>query len=169
MQNHAISAPANLYPLPSPRPGHRFVPAKVGHRNAASVIVLIEDPLWCTEDHVAEPVVDVADVMHRTDAEGFGVTSFVRNIKAHELYAYIEADPTGDAAMKAAHVVVEDGGNEYSYLTPAMADELADKVVGFASHLRTLARQVRQANQVTGDSDVDMDEALRRIRSGGAA
>lgn len=160
---------SNLYPLPTPRPGHRFVPAKVGHSNAASVIVLIEDPVWCTEDHIAEPVRDLVDIMHRSEPSGFGVHSFVRNIRTHELYAYMESDPVAtDAAMKAAHVVIEDGGNEYSYLTPAMAEELADRVVGFASHLRSLARAVRQANQTTGDSDPDMDEALRRVREGGA-
>lgn len=159
---------SNVYPLPTPRPGYRFVPAKVGHTNDLSVIVLIEDPVWCVEDHVAEPVRDVADVMHRSEPSGFSVHSFVRNIRTNELYAYMEADPVAsDASMKAAHVVVEDGGNEYSYLTPAMAEELADKVVGFASHLRSLARSVRQANQTTGDTD--MDEALRLVRQGGAA
>lgn len=169
MAQSAISTPANLYPIPSPRPGHRFVPAKIGATTATSVIVLIEDPVWCTEDHVAEPVRDLVDVMHRSEASGFGVQSFIRNIPTHELYAYIEADPVADKReMKAAHVVVEDGGNEYSYLTPAMADELADRVVGFASHLRSLARAVRQANQTTGDSDPDMDEALRQVRQGGA-
>jgi hypothetical protein len=168
MAQHAIST-SNLYPIPQPKPGHRFVPAKVGRTNATSVIALIEDPLWCTEDHVEEPVRDLADIMHRSAPQGFGVHSFLKDIPDHELYAYIEADPVANKpAMKAAHIVVEDGSNEYSYLTPAMADELADKVVGFASQLRALARSVRQANQAAGDSDPDMDEALRRVRGGRA-
>lgn len=164
MQNTVASA---VHPSPVVKPGHRLVPAKVGRSEQTSVIVYIEDPTWCTEDHVAEPVRDIEDIMHRSEPAGFGVLSFSHNIPDHELYAYIEADPLADKpVMKAAHIVVEDGGNEYSYLTPAMADELADKVVGFAAHLRHLARDVRQANQTSGDSAPDMDEALRRVRVG---
>lgn len=170
MAKSAISTP-NLYPLPTPKPGHRFVPAKVGHTNATSVIVLIEDPLWCTEDHVDEPVRDVSDVMHRGNAEGISVPSFAFASYPHQLYAQIESDPVAtDPRLKAAHVVIEDGGgNNQAYLTPEMVDALADEAISFASYLRSLARTVRQANQTAGDSDPDMDEALRRVRQGGVA
>jgi hypothetical protein len=170
MAQSAISTP-NLYPLPTPKPGHRFVPAKVGRSNATSVIVLIEDPMWCTEDHLGEPVRDVSDVMHRGEPDGLSVPSFAFAPYPHQLYAQIESDPVAtDPRLKAAHVMIEDGGgNNQAVLTPEMVDALADEVISFASYLRSLARQVRQANQVTGDSDPDMYEALRRVREGGVA
>ncbi|MDX3582006.1 DUF6907 domain-containing protein [Streptomyces europaeiscabiei] len=161
---------ANLYPLPTPKPGHRFAPAKVGATNDASVIVLIECPTWCAEDHVDEPVRHVEDIMHRSGAEGFLVHSFIRERRTHELFAYVEADPVAEnPLMRDAHVVVEDGGNEFGYLTADMAEQLADKIVGFASHLRHLARTARLANQTAAGPDPDMDEALRRVREGRTA
>lgn len=157
---------ANLYPIPSPRPGHRFVPAKVGATNATSVIVLIEDPVWCTEDHVDEPVRDLSDIMHRSDADGLKVPSFAFAPYPHQLWAQIECDPVAtDPRLKAAHVTVTDGGgNNTAHLTPDMVDALADEAIAFASYLRSLARTARLANQTAGDSDPDMDEALRRVR-----
>lgn len=169
MANHAISTPANVYPLPEPKPGHRFVPAKVDATNATSVIVLIEDPTWCTEDHVDEPVRDLADIMHRGDTASVNVPTFGYGAYPVQLHAWLEADPVAaDPAFRAAHVTVQDvGGNEYAHLTPDMAEKLADEVIGFASELRHQARIARQANQATTSSDPDMDEALRRVRQGG--
>lgn len=164
---------ANLYPIPSPRPGYRFVPAKVGHTNDTSVIVLIEDPVWCTEDHMNDPVLGVEDVMHRGDAEYVTVTTgvtFADSPVTHRLFAYLESDPVATNPMlHAAHVTVEDGhGAEFAFMTPDMAEKLADDFIGFASHLRHLARTARQANQASGDSDPDTNEALHRVRQGGA-
>ncbi|MFE2815344.1 DUF6907 domain-containing protein [Streptomyces nigra] len=158
---------ANLYPIPSPRPGYRFVPAKVGATDDTSVIVLIEDPVWCTEDHIGEPVGDLADVMHRGDAAKVCVPTFGYGAYPVQVFSWIEADPVAkDPAFRAAHIAVQEGGgNDASHLTPDMAERLADEVIGFASELRHQARIARLANQTAaGDSAPDMDEALRRVR-----
>lgn len=170
MANHAISTPSNVYPLPTARPGHRFVPAKVGATNDASVVVLIEDPLCCTEDHLDDPVRDLSDLMHRGDTASVYVPTFGYGAYPVQMHAAVEVDPVAsDPQFRAAHVTVQDvGGGAYSYLTDEMAERLADEMVGFASQLRHQARAVRLHNQTVVDSDPSMDEALRRVRGGAA-
>ena len=160
--------PSNVATFPAITPGHRLVPARVGRTNDTSVIVYVECPNWCTQDHVAESVGDAVDISHSSGSEGLYVRSLLKTTPTHELFAAIQSDPVAsDPRLRAAHIVVEDGGNDYAHLTPEMAEDLADKAVSFASHLRHLARTARLHNAV-GDSDVDMDEALRRV-SGGVA
>lgn len=156
--------PTNVHPFPAIAPGHRLVPARVGRTNDTSVIVYVECATWCTVDHVAEPVGDAVDISHTSDPEGLYVRSLLKTTPTHELFAALQTDPVAsDPRLRQAHIVVEDGGNEYAHLTPEMADELADKAVSFASHLRSLARTARLHN-TAGDSDPDMDEALRRVQ-----
>lgn len=160
---------ANLYPLPSPKPGHRFVPAKVGATNATSIICLIECPTFCGEDHVAESVRNVEDVTHVSAAPGVSIGSFLQRGPHHQLWATVQTDPVAaDPRLSSAHVVVEDQDGDFAYLTPEMAEAYADDLIGFASELRHLARTASLHNQANGDSDPDMDEALRRVRQGGA-
>ncbi|WP_328449838.1 hypothetical protein OG780_19265 [Streptomyces sp. NBC_00386] len=153
---------------PTVKPGYRLMPATVGRTNATSVTVYIECPTWCTEDHVDEPVRDIEDVMHRGDIAAVYVPTFGYGAYPIQMHATVESDPVAtEPEFKAAHITVQDaGGNSYSHLTPEMAERLADEVVGFAAQLRHQARTCRLANQVTGDSDPDMDEALRRVRLG---
>lgn len=164
----------NVHPFPAVKPGFRLVPAKVGHSNDTSVIAYIECPNWCTEDHVKESVVDIADVMHRGDAATVsvltGIEHQLRKV-THQLFAYLESDPVAPRGnlMNSVHIAVEDGGNEYAFMTPEMAESLADEMIGFASDLRHQARTARLANQTNGDSDPDMGEALCRVREGGVA
>ncbi|WP_319054111.1 DUF6907 domain-containing protein [Streptomyces europaeiscabiei] len=158
---------ANLYPLPTPKPGHRFVPAKVGATNATSIICLIECPTFCVEDHVAEPVRHVEDIIHVSTAPGVATASFLQHGPHHQVWATVQTDPVAaDPRLSSAHIVVEDQGGEYAHLTPEMAEAYADSLIGFASELRHLAREARLHNQANGDSDPDMDEALRRVRGG---
>ncbi|MFB7500061.1 hypothetical protein ACFC09_36180 [Streptomyces sp. NPDC056161] len=158
----------NIHPFPAVMPGHSLVPARVGRANDASVIVYVECPNWCTVDHVTDPVADAVDISHISDSEGLYVRSFMKTAPTQELFAAIQTDPVAsDPRLRQAHVVIEDGGNDYGYLTPEMAEDLADKAVSFASHLRHLARTARLHN-TAGDSDPSMDEALQRV-SGGAA
>jgi hypothetical protein len=166
VQNSAT--PSNLYPMPTPKPGHRFVPAKVGATEDTSVIVLIEDPTWCTEDHVDEPVRDLPDIMHRGGEANVYVPTFGYGAYPIQMHAWVESDPAAkEPEFRAAHVTVMDsGGNNYCHLTPAMAEKLADDAIGFASELRHQARIARLANQAAGDSDPCMNEALRRVRGG---
>jgi hypothetical protein len=155
--------------VPAIKPGYRLVPAKVGRTNDTSVIVYIECPtVWCTEDHVDESVRNIEDVMHRGDGASVYVPTFGYGAYPIQLHAEVTSDPVAtDPQFRAAHIVVQDaGGNAYSHLTPEMAERLADEVVGFASQLRHQARTARLHNQANGDSDPDMNEALRRVRVG---
>lgn len=162
---------ANLYPLPTPKPGHRFVPAKVGRTNATSVIVHIECPIWCDgSEHLAEPVVHVEDITHVSKPDDIVVQTFLGRATRHVLWATVQADPVAtDPRQRAAHVVVEDG-TDFSYLTEDMADELADDLIAFASSVRQMARTARLANQAPTVNTVrsQADEALRRVRGGQA-
>lgn len=168
MQN---TVPSNVAAFPAIKPGHRLVPAKVARRDEPGVIVYVEDPTWCVEDHVDEPVGNVEDIMHRGDTAGVYVPTFGYGAYPIQMHAWIEADPAAanDPNFRAAHVTMQDAtGGSFSHLTPEMAEKVADELVGFASQLRHLARTARLANQTTGDSDPDMDEALRRARGGQA-
>lgn len=172
MAQSAIS-PNNVHPFPAVKPGYRLVPAKVEHSKDSSVIVYIECPTWCTEDHVGEPVRNIEDVTHYGDTASVYVPTFGYGAYPIQMHATVSSDPAAtDPQFRAAHVVVQDaGGNAYSHLTPEMAERLADEAIGFASELRHQARTARLHNQTVrnGDSDPDMDEALRRVREGGVA
>lgn len=165
MANHAITA-SNVHPFPAIKPGHRLVPAKVGRSEDSSVVVYIECPNWCVEDHVVESVRDAEDVMHRGGNASLYVPTFGYGAYPVQMHASVECDPaSNDPQFRAAHVTVVDaGGNNYCHLTPDMSEHVADEMIGFASELRQQARTARLANQTAGDSDPDMDEALRRVR-----
>jgi hypothetical protein len=161
----------NVHPFPAVKPGHRLVPAKVGRDSETGVIVYIECPNWCTEDHVIEPVRNIEDVMHRSDGANVYVPTFGYGAYPVQMHAWIESDPVAkDPQFRAAHITVQDvSGNAFANLTPDMGEQVADELIGFASELRHQARTARLANQTAGDSDPDMDEALRRVREGGVA
>jgi hypothetical protein len=150
------------------KPGHRLVPATI-ERGEHRTTVYIECPTWCVEDHLGESVSNAEDVMHRTRATFDGAITVPSVSDAPypiQVFAYIEADPIAtNPLMQAAHITVEDPiSANMALLTPDMADKLADDVIGFASHLRHLARTARLSNQA-GDSNPDMDEALRQVQA----
>lgn len=153
--------------VPNPvKPGVRLVPALIGKRDREQ-LVYIECPAWCTEDHVAEPETHVEDISHKTRAASIHSLSVVKTGIVHALYATVRTDPASDdPRLRAAHIVIDDE-TEDAYMTPEMAEEFADSLISFASDVRQKARTARLAN-LPADSDPDMDEALRRIRSGDA-
>jgi hypothetical protein len=169
MAKSAIST-SNVHPFPAIRPGHQLVPAKVGRPGETPVIAYVECANWCVVDHVAEPVGSLQDISHVSAAPEVAAASFLQHGQQHRQWATVQTDPVAaDPRLAAAHVVVEDENAEYAHLTPEMAEEYADSLIGFASELRHLARTARMHNASQGDSDPDMDEALRRVRAGGAA
>jgi hypothetical protein len=168
MANHAIST-SNLYPLPAPKPGHRFVPAALG-KPGEQVIVYIECPAWCSQDHVANWSHYAEDIDHwgQTDAAWDTGCLTRPGDQMLALFARVHSDPVAaDPRLRAAHVLMDDESTQV-FLTPEMADRMADDLIAFAAQMRHLATRARQANQTTGDSDPDMDEALRRVRGGRA-
>jgi hypothetical protein len=137
-----------VHPFPAMRPGFRLAPAAVG-RDGRTQIVGIFCPAWCTESHVDEPVGNVEDVMHRGDQSELTVESFAFAPIPHQLYAYLAADPVAsNELLRSTHVVVDNAdGSQSAFLTPEMAETVADNAVKFASQLRTLARTARLHNQ----------------------
>lgn len=87
----------------------------------------------------------------------------------HELYVRVHSDPSHpERQLRTAHVLLGNGAPFDSYLTPDDADQAADELAAFAAKIREAARTARLANTASGDSDPDMDEALRRVRGGAA-
>ncbi|MFH8613060.1 DUF6907 domain-containing protein [Streptomyces sp. NPDC018029] len=65
-----------------------------------------------------------------------------------ELYCRVTSDPASpDPSMRAAHVLYGNGTGVDAYLTPDMADELADDLVAFAAEARGTARVAQAANE----------------------
>lgn len=127
--------------------GFRLAPVKV-ESGSVSTIAYLPCPTWCQEDHVAEPVGAIEDVMHRTGGANVYVPTFGYGAYPVQLHAWIEADPAAqNPNFKAAHIAVADAsGDEGAHITPEMAEKLADDLIGFASELRHMARTTRQAN-----------------------
>lgn len=139
--------PANVHPFPAVKPGHRLVPAKIGRTNDTSVIAYVECPLFCIDDHVDEPVRNIEDIVHRGDTASVLVPTFGYGAYPIQMHATVEADPSADDPLRAAHITVQDaGGSAYSHLTPEMAERLADEAVKFAAQLRNQARTARLHN-----------------------
>jgi hypothetical protein len=147
-------------------PGYRLVPALIGNRKSAHV-GYVKCPVWCVEDHTAEPSA-LEDIVHTSKSEDVGISSFLKQDGSLLMYAMLQADPTStDPRLRQAHISIEIGGLP-DYHTPDMADAFADDLIAFTLQLRGLARTARLHNAANGDSDPDMDEALRRVRGGAA-
>ncbi|MFJ8822392.1 DUF6907 domain-containing protein [Streptomyces sp. NPDC102467] len=154
--------------FPAIRPGFKLVPAVIGTPATGQQIVYIECPNWCTEDHVNEWQHSVDDVSHWGDYYGAGIPSLTAEGPVLELSARLFADPTSqDVRLREAHVLVEGLAGADAHLTPTMAEQTADDLIKLAAKLRTAARSARLARN--GDSDPDMDGALRRVREGQSA
>jgi len=168
MQQSTQAPLGTVHPFPAIKPGHRLVPARIG-TGATSTVAYLECPFWCVEDHLDEPVRAVEDVMHRGDTASVQVPTFGYGAYPVQMHAWVESDPTAtDPQFRAAHIAIGDAsGGEGSHLTPDMADKLADDLITLASSLRSLSRTARLHN-AAGDSDPDVDEALRRVRGGAA-
>ncbi|MEV7001139.1 hypothetical protein AB0N62_26085 [Streptomyces sp. NPDC093982] len=157
----------NVHPFPALKPGHRLVPALIGNRQASQV-AYIECPNWCNDDHTAGPTA-LEDITHTSASEDVAIASFLKRGADLLMFATVEQDPSArNPLLRAAHVAV-DNGDMPNYFTPEMAEAFADDLIGFASQVRHLARTARLHNASQGDSDPDMDEALRRVREGGVA
>lgn len=149
-------------------PGIRLVPAAIGRPGEAQII-WIQCFDWCIDDHVAERQIAVEDISHHGDVD-FAQVPTMRDdtYSAFELYSSLYSDPaSSDPRMRTACVLLTDGSND-AYLTPSMAEQVADDLIKKAAQIRHKARIARRANASVIDSDTDMDEALRRVRGGQA-
>lgn len=133
-------------------PGHRLVPAKIGRTYDAATIVGIPCPSWCGDDHVSNWQHHVDDVQHTAGTiDGVEVLTFLDEQFCHyNWWSTVGSNPSSpDPRMRAAHIVVSDDSTE-AYMTPEMAEALADDLIGWAARLRHQARTVHAANQAAG-------------------
>lgn len=138
----------NLNTTPQVTPGHRLVPAVIQFFGEAARTVWVECPTWCVTDHVADVQLAVEDILHTSRVESLAVATLESPRPAFELRVQIKLDPaTTDWDTRQAHIVVDDGCGEDAFLTPPMADELADRLVAFASQVRQLSRTARAHQQ----------------------
>ncbi|MFH8799674.1 DUF6907 domain-containing protein [Streptomyces sp. NPDC017936] len=153
---------------PAIKPGFRLVPTLIGRPSDPNpATVWIECPTWCTLEHANDRQIAIEDVWHSGD--------FVDLVLPHrdgtELLAYFRLglDPySSDADKRRTFVYGEDGeGVHGRYMDPDHIDEMCDRMQAAMEQLRALARAAR-ATAAEGDSEPDMDEALRRVREGGA-
>ncbi|MFE3659084.1 DUF6907 domain-containing protein [Streptomyces sp. NPDC059165] len=140
--------PSPVEPPAAVPPRSRLVPAKVGPAGRAQV-VHVDCPDWCVIDHM-ERVGSLDDLMHWSDFDIVQILTLTDDDTAHsELMVNVSQDPTAsDPRLRTAHMTLNNSGNAMdAYLTPDMAEELADDLIAFAAQLRHKARQVRLYNQ----------------------
>lgn len=160
MAKSAISTPMPVLPA-----GHRLVPAKVGRRNATSTLIWIVCPVWfCTVDHVAEPEANLEDIAHQGNDFGTSVPSVIDDYSEVTLYARTYSDPfSADPRMRAPHLLVGNGRGQDAQMTPGQARVWLEELDAFRAQVH---RAISACEAHAGDSDTDMDEALRRVRGG---
>ncbi|MFD3929565.1 DUF6907 domain-containing protein [Streptomyces sp. NPDC058614] len=101
---------------------------------------------WCTENHTTEDTRHAEDIDHAGDNVDLMVPDFFGDEDQVFAYAHLGQDVySNDALMRAAHIRVEDGGGEVSYLTPDQGDTFAGNLDAFGSKIRVLAQVARGA------------------------
>lgn len=141
--------PTNVTPFPAIAPGHHLAPIALGAPGAKQRIIYGECPDFCTESHVENFVHFLDDVTHNGDAFTISVPSFlIPDAAVFQWTVRVSSDPVAtDQQMRAAHVVLEGDTGIDAYLTPDMADEVADDLAKLAMKVREVARTARLHNQ----------------------
>lgn len=138
----------NTAPAPQVTPGHRLVPATIQFFDKAARTVWVECPTWCVTDHVVDVQLAVEDIIHTSKIEDFGIGTLEKPGHVFALNAQIQSGPDDpNPQLRQATVVVDDGFGEDAFLTPDMADDLADRMVAFAARIRQLSRTARAHQQ----------------------
>ena len=145
--------------MPTARPGYRFVPALIGRSTEAGVITLVECPAWCVVDHVAERSVFLEDLNH--EGEHKTMQFAPSRGSAVPVEVYVSQWPGSHETQPYLAVDLDCEVDTYGR-TAALA--LADQLVAFAADVRRLAQTLPDDAPVRSQAD----EALRRVRAGGA-
>lgn len=129
----------------------RFVPATIGRPGRVQT-VLVTCPSWCVVDHAENREVAVEDITHYGPGAFVQVPTMDDDLTSlHEMYVNIISDPASeDPRMRAAHLVVSNGGPHDAHLTDAQGEGLADELVRMATDIRAALRTCREANQAAG-------------------
>lgn len=134
---------------PPVKPGYRLVPALIGNQQSAG-IAWLECPVWCVEDHSAEPNL-VEDIVHSSKSEDVGISSFLKANGDLLMYAMLQADPESpDERLRQAHIAIETDSVP-DYHTPQMTEAFADDLIAFAIRLRHMARTARLHNEANAE------------------
>ncbi|HEY9409920.1 MAG TPA: hypothetical protein VIP77_10115 [Jiangellaceae bacterium] len=127
----------------SNRPRVRLVPVSVGAGDRVQT-VYVECPWWCTEEHDAEPIGSLDDLLHCSIGSLAQLETMGDNL--YDLHAQIAADPaSSDERLRAAHVQLG-GLIDDAALTPDQADDIADELITLASQMRQQAAIARRFN-----------------------
>ncbi|NED31059.1 hypothetical protein [Streptomyces sp. SID8499] len=134
--------------FPAIAPGHHLAPVAIGAPGNGQQLVFVPCPDFCTTNHVSEWVHFLEDVDHKADEFHIDIPSFWNNTEsAYQLTVSLASDPMStDEEMRAAHLVVGDSGSVDAYLTPDMADKVADDLLKLAAKMRETARTARLHN-----------------------
>ncbi|MFC8986071.1 DUF6907 domain-containing protein [Streptomyces sp. NPDC057115] len=125
----------------------RLVPASIGRPGRVQT-VYIPCPAWCHVDHVEVREVALEDVTHYGPGGGLQVPSMLNDDHAvHEWYVNIISDPAAsDPRMRAAHLVVANGGPDDAHLTDEQAEQLAAELERMAADVRAALAVCRTTN-----------------------
>jgi len=161
---HLPISSSNVYPLPEPKPGYRFVPALIGRSTDPGVITLVECPSWCVVDHVASRSVFIEDINHEGEHRAMSLSP--SHGDRVPLEVYLSQWPASREENGQTCLAVDLDCEVSSYgRTAALA--LADQLVAFAADVRRLAQTL--PDDAPSPVRSQADEALRRVRTGGAA
>ena len=136
MAKSAIST-SNLYPLSTPKPGYRLVPALIGRSTEEGITVHVECPHWCVVDHVASPSVFL-EVFNLEGAHRVMSLSPSRGDRV-PVEVYLSQWPAS-REEKGQPTLAVDLDYEVSSYGRAAALALADQLVAFAADVRRLAQ-----------------------------
>jgi hypothetical protein len=136
-------------PFPAVAPGHHLAPVALGAPGPDQKIVFVPHPDWCTTNHLSEWVHFLEDLDHTGEELAVQVGSFFNGDKpVYTLSATVGCDPmSSDPQMRDAHVIVGDAGSVDAYLTPDMADGVADDLERLVAKIRENARTARLHNE----------------------
>lgn len=152
------------------KPGYSLVPARFG-KPGQQADVWVECPTaWCNDDHVKDWNHHAVDLDHWGSVDaGWDTDCLTRpGDRMLSLDARLHSDPAAtDPRLSAAHVLLDDESVQV-YLSPDMAETVADELIAFAAQVRHLARQAREFNEKAAPQPRrgQADEALRRVRAG---
>lgn len=147
----------NLYPLPEPKPGYRFVPALIGRPMDAGIVTWVECPRWCTVDHMASRSVFLEDVNHQGEPAALNLPSDHPSRVPVEVYLSWWPAAQGAAEKPCLSVDID---SEVMVYGRAASFALADQLVAFAADVRRLAQTLPDDSPVRNQDD----EALRQVR-----
>ncbi|WP_159399515.1 DUF6907 domain-containing protein [Streptomyces alboflavus] len=151
---------------PSVQPGYRLVPVRVGRSTEPGTVAYVECPTWCTVSHIADRVFSLEDVNHQGASAALNLAAD-QSVNA-PTEVYLSWWPAADADNPAARpCLAVDVDCEVAVYGRTAGLALADQIAAFGEDVRRLVETLPDDSLAAVPSQAD--EALRRVRNGGAA